>query len=61
MYLGVKRVVGRGFVIDIENRRRKFCSAFNDILLNGGYMLEECLLEILEKQCMPVLTYGIGI
>ena len=45
----------------IENRRRKFCSAFNDVLLNGGYMWEECLMEILVKQCIPVLTYGVGI
>ena len=24
-------------------------------------MSEECLMEILVKQCMPVLTYGVGI
>ncbi len=34
MYLGVKLVAG--FVMDIENRKRRFCSAFNDLLLNGG-------------------------
>jgi hypothetical protein len=61
MYLGIKLVAGRGFVTDIENRRRKFCSAFNDVLLNGGYMSEECIMEILVKQCLPVLTYGVGI
>ena len=61
MYLGVKLVAARGFVTDIENCWRKFCSALNDVLLNGGYMSEECPMEILVKQCMPVLTYGVGI
>ena len=53
MYFEVKLVAGRGFVTDIKNLKIKFCSAFNDVLLNGGYLSEECLIEILVKQCVP--------
>ena len=62
MHLGVKLVAGRSRVTGFENRRRKFCSVFNDVLLNGAYnYVGECLKEILVKQCMPVLTYGVRI
>ena len=30
-------------------------------MANGGFMSEECIMEIFSKQCIPILMYGAGV
>ena len=39
-------------------QRAKFLSAVNNFVSNGRGLSEECLIELIYKQCLPVLTYG---
>jgi hypothetical protein len=57
-YLGVHVVAGKTFTTTAEESRRKFCAAFNDVILNGGFMSEECIMKVLVKQCLLILMYG---
>ena len=56
-YLGIKLIAGRGFVTDIENRRKKFRAVFN-VLLNGVYLSEEYLMEILVRTYACLNVWG---
>jgi hypothetical protein len=60
-YLGVKFVMKRHvFVIDVEDRVRKFnCSAYS-VLLNSNDLSDPVRCEIVVKKCLPVLMYGMG-
>ena len=60
-YLGVRLVAGKTFTTSAENCRRKFCAAFNDVVINGGFLSEECLMEVFTKQCIPILMYGAAV
>jgi hypothetical protein len=55
VYLGVKL---RVFTTMVDNNKRKFFAAFNDIVFNGRFLSEECLMELFVKQCVPILMYG---
>jgi len=60
LYLGVKLVSHKHFLTDVEERKRKFFAAVNNVLTNAYYLSEECLVELIQKQCFPILTYGCG-
>ena len=55
-YLGIKLISEKSFSNDVQNR--KFFGAVNNILSNGRILSEECLIELIHKQCLPILTYG---
>ena len=57
-YLGNKLISGKRFLIDVHDRKRKFFGAVNNVLSNGRGLSEECLIELIHKQCLPILTYG---
>ena len=57
-YLGIKLISGKSFSNDVQDRKRKFFGAVNNILSNGRGLSEECLIELIHKQCLPILTYG---
>ena len=57
-YLGVKLMSGKIFTTVVDNNKRKFYVAFNDLVCNGWFLSEEILMEIFVKQCVPILMYG---
>ena len=57
-YLGVDLVSGKCFTTDVETRKRKFIACVNSVICRGKFLSEECLVEIICKQCLPILTYG---
>jgi hypothetical protein len=60
-YLGVTIVSGKEFVTNVETRRRKFCSAANDILSLRSVLSEECIMHIINVQALPILAYGAAV
>ena len=38
--------------------KTEFFVAVNNVLANGAGFSEECLMELITKQCVPILTYG---
>ena len=46
LYLGVKLVSYKYFLTDVEERKRKFFAAVNNVLTNGYYLTEKCLIEL---------------
>ena len=32
----------------------------NDVIGNSDFLSEECVLEIIQKQCLPILMFGAG-
>ena len=36
----------------------EFFVAVNNVLANGAGLSEECLMELITKQYLPILTYG---
>lgn len=61
MYLGLKIVSGKEFAVDVDGRRGKFCAAVNNVLSHKSSLSEECLVHIINAQCLPVLGYGAGV
>ena len=61
VYLGVKLIAGKCFKTDVGERKRKFFAVFNNVIANGGFLSEECLMEIYNKQCIPILMYGAAV
>ena len=60
VYLGVKLISSKVFTTVVDSNKRKFYAAFNDVMFNGSFLSEECLMEIFAKQCIPILMYGAG-
>ena len=60
VYLGVELKAGRTFTTLAEKNRRKFCASANDVIGNSDFLSEECVLEIIQKQCLPILIFGVG-
>ena len=60
VYLGVELKAGKTFTTLAESNRRKFCASVNDIIGNSDFLSEECVLEIIQKQCLPILMFGAG-
>ena len=55
-------VSGKHLVTDLEDRKRKFFIAINNVLTNSRPtgLSEECLVEMLVKQCMLILMHSCG-
>ena len=60
VYLGVELKAGGTFTTLAERNRRKFCASINDVIGNSDFLSEECVLEIIQKQCLPILMFGAG-
>ena len=60
VYLGVELKAGRTFTTLAGRNRRKFCASVNDVIDNSDFLSEECVLEIIQKQCLPILMFGAG-
>ena len=60
-YLDVVLVSGRIFTTDVERNKKKICGAINDLVVKEKFLSEESLVEIIIKQCCPVLSYGAGV
>jgi hypothetical protein len=58
-YLGCFISGGKRFTIDLDPVRRSFFKNVNYILSNCSYMSDVVKLELLEKHCLPILTYCI--
>ena len=61
VYLGVNVIAGREFKTDIETGKRKFCAAINDVISHAQFLSEECIMHIINVQCLPILGYGAGV
>ena len=59
--LDMKLITGKHFNTDIGERKRKFFVAVNNVMYNGCFMCEDCFIEILCKQCMPILMHASGV
>ena len=60
VYLGVELKAGRTYTTLAERNRRKFCASVNDVIGNSDFLSEECVLEIIQKQCLLILIFGAG-
>ena len=58
VYLGITLLVGKSFKIDVRERKINFVIMFNNVASNGGSLPEEYLMEIYNKQCIPIFMYG---
>ena len=58
IYLGVRILSGKQFCNNVEECRRKFCGSVNAVIQYKNQLSEECIMNIIEKQCVPVLLYG---
>ena len=58
-YLGVSIAAGVKFSIDFGATRRKFFTCVNSILSNCKFTSDIVKLELMEKQCLPILLYSI--
>ena len=58
VYLGVELKAGRTFTTLAKRNRRKFCASVNDVISNSDFLSEECVLEIIQKQCLPILMFS---
>lgn len=47
--------------VDVSNRIRKFNAAAYDILIKTKGICEIVRCELIRKQCLPILLYGLGI
>ncbi len=61
VYLGVNIIAGKEFKTDVESRKRKFCAAINDIISHAQFLSDECIMHIINVQCLPILEYGAGV
>ena len=61
IYLSVGLKAGKTFATCAESNRHKFCSAVNNVINNGNFLYEECLMEIIQAQCVPILMYDAGV
>ena len=57
-YLGIKLKSGKSFSNDVQDRKRKFFGAVNNVLSNGCVLSEDSLIKLIYKQRLPILTYG---
>ena len=59
-YLGVKIQASDVFKTDVEGKKRVFIiiASVNNVITNGSFLSEECIKEIIVKQCLPILTYA---
>ena len=55
-YLGIKLISEKRFSNDVQDRKREFFSAVNNILSNERGLSKECLIELIHKQCLPTIT-----
>ena len=53
-YLGVKIQAGDVFKTDDEDSKRAFIASVNNVITNGSFLSEECIMEIRVKQCLPI-------
>ena len=60
VYLGIQLIARKHFKTDWR-KGKKIVVAVNNVMYIGYYMSEECIMEILCKQCMPVLMYASGV
>ena len=58
-YLGLWICTNKAFTVDLAPIRRKFFIAVNSIINNTKSTSELVRLQILETQCLPILTYAI--
>ena len=59
-YLDVGLKARKTFATCAESNRREFCGAVNKVITNGNFLSEECLMEIIQKQCVLILMNGAG-
>ena len=57
-YLGVKIQTGDVFKTDLKDKKRAFIASLNTVITNDSFLSEECIMEIIVKQCLPILIYG---
>jgi len=58
-YLGIWICTNKSFTVDLAPIRRKFFISVNSILNHTKTTSDLVRLEILEKQCLPILMYAI--
>lgn len=58
-YLGVYIQSDKKFTVDLSLVRRKFFASVNCILRNAAFTSDIVKLELVEKQCFPILLYGL--
>ena len=61
VYQGITLIAGKSFKTDVREHKRKFFVMFNNVVSNRGSLSEECLKEIYNIQCIPILMYGAAI
>ena len=61
-YLGVFLLSAKAFSCSIENAKKSFYSAFNNIFGKVGRVAtENVVVELLKKKCLPALLYGLEV
>ena len=55
-YFGVKIQAGDVFKTTVEDRKRVFIASVNNVITNCSFLSGECIMEIIVKQCLPILT-----
>ena len=58
-YLGVTLIGGRHLSVDVDCNRKKFLATAYAILNRCGGLSEEVLMQLITKQCVPILLYGV--
>ena len=58
-YLGVTIISAKVFSLDFSETRRKFYMSVNGILSKCKHVSDIVKLELMEKHCLPILTYSI--
>ena len=61
IYLVVELKAGKTFAIRAESNRRKFYGAVNNVITDENFLSAKCLMEIIQKQCIPILMYSAGV
>ena len=60
LYIYIYICCGKYFCTDCE-KRRKLCIAANGAISNKFALSEKFYMHILRSQCIPILTYGVGV
>ena len=58
-YLGVTVISAKVFTLDFSETRRKFFMSVNGILSKCKHTSDIVKLELMEKHCLPILTYAV--
>jgi hypothetical protein len=58
-YVGVKLMMRRGKLVDMNDRIRKFNNCAYDVLVNAKGLNEVVMCKLIKKKCLPVLMYAV--